>query len=426
MRFTAGWRLDPGESSDNPARERSGAALAGVSAASGLVLVALGGTTVLRPFGWYLISSVATAILVVTFRIERALVAAVVLGVVLFTLDLSTRSDLEEPFHHVHDGAVLATEEAASLVVAGQNPYEADMTEALAPDHHTLRALRSDMPNPLVEHYPYLPMTFMVQVPLVEAGDALGGAYDPRMLYVGITVLALWLVGTGTPPSWRRGASLLAILANGAVAVYSSWGANDSAAASLVVAATLIARRRPVLAGVLLAFAVSLKAVLVVAIVPLAVLWFVTDRTRLRRVMVSAAATGALTCLPFLLLSPEDFIEDTVLYNIGATDLAYPPSGLGLGAAFPGVVSGGRLLALSGLLVLGASALAIWWVRRRPEGEVALFAAGVIVVAGFFPARTFQLSYVPLMVILWGPIWRLPLSSWWPFAQPARRPSGSL
>jgi hypothetical protein len=66
-------------------------------------------------------------------------------------------------------------------------------------------------------------------------------------------------------------------------------------------------------------------------------------------------------------------------------------------------------LALSAALVAATVVLAVIFVRSVPRAEAALFAAGVIVLAGLLPARSFQNSYQPLLVLLLGPIWRCPI-----------------
>src|SRR5690606_2985348 len=139
-------------------------------------------------------------------------------------------------FQARHDGGVVATRAAAEVAADLGNPYTADFSEALAPDHDTLEAIGGDrITNPLVEHFPYLPAAFLVHVPFL----LLGSLYDPRVLYVVATAAALVHLSRGVPPSWGRAAAVWAAVGSGAVAVYLSWGANDAAAASLVVVAAL-------------------------------------------------------------------------------------------------------------------------------------------------------------------------------------------
>jgi hypothetical protein len=408
----------------DPQGDRRTLALAGVVIGLGASMVLVGDGTLFAYLGVYLVSSVAGALLIVRLRLDKALPIAIAVGVLFLGLDALQRRDLDEPFHQRHDGAVVATEAAARMTAAGTNPYAADFLPVLSPGHHTLDAVNLPEPNPLVDHYPYLPAAFLVHVPFVELSDRTGEWYDARLLYAAIAAALVLVIATGAPPPFRRGAAVWALVGSAAVPVYLSWGANDVAAAGLVVIGATLATRRPMLAGVLLAVGVSFKAILVVALIPLVWLWWRTARRHLGPLLSAGLATGVLTCLPFVLASPRDFLDDTVLFNLGLSDHPFPVSGLGLGAHFPGVVHGWVLVALTVCFLAVASAVGIWWVRRQPFLEVALFAAGLIVLAVLLPARTFQQTYAPLMVILWAPIWRLPSDSVWTTLPEPQEPSG--
>ncbi len=373
----------------------------------GSLLILVGEGTVLRYIGLYLVSSIAGALLIVQVQLDRALPMVVVVGVLFLGVDALQRRELDEPFHRRHDGAVVATEAAARMTASGVNPYSADFRPVLSPGHHTLEAVDLPVENPLVEHYPYLPGAFLVHVPFVELSERTGDWYDARFLYVAIAAATVAVISRGDPPPFRRTAALWALIGSGAVPIYLSWGANDVAAAGLVVIGAFLASRRPIVAGVLLALGVSFKALLVVALVPLAWLWWRTCRPRLITVLAAGFVTGVVTCLPFLLASPHDFLEDTVLSNLGLSERPFPVSGLGLGAHFPEVVHGWVLVALTLCLFAVCTILGLLWLQRQPHLEVALFVAGVLVLAVLVPARTFQQTYAPLMVILWAPIWRL-------------------
>ena len=392
-------RMPPSDVGAPPALLRSAVLVAVV----GLVLVVGPEVAVLPAAGWYLLSSVTLPLILLAYRPRRALPIVLVVAAALVVVGGVARTgEGVDPFHRHHDGGVVATEAAARMVVDGRNPYAADFSDALAPDHLDLDAVdEKGVANPLIDHYPYLPAAFLVHVPLA----ALGSWYDPRILYVLATAVALGAIARRPAPAPRRAAALAAATASGAVAAFLPWGANDSAAAALVVLAAFASARRPVLAGVLLALGVSLKALLVVAALPLGIMWLATSRRVAVRAALAAGVTLALTCVPYLLAAPVDFVEDVVSFNLGTTEMTYPASGVGLGAAFPGVVDGPLLIGLSAALVLAIAVPGAMWVRRVPRPEVALFVSGLIVLAGLLPARSFQLSYAPLMVLMWAPIW---------------------
>lgn len=280
------------------------------------------------------------------------------------------------------------------------------------------------MINPLVAHYPYLPAAFLVQVPLELVVSSTGGHVDPRWLYVLAVAAAVALVARSPRPGWARAAAMAALGLNLAVVVYLSWGANDSPAAALVALTAYLVVRHPIAAGVALAIAVSLKALLIVAVLPLMVFAHRSGGMSLvRRFGGAATVVVVAATTPYLLWSPRDLVEDTVSFNLGLTDLTYPTSGIGLGATFPDLFSDPVIVATSALFLLVTSVAGVRIVAGNPSASNVLFVAGCLVVAGLLPARSFQISYLPLPVMLWAFAW-LDAADWWP--QRWRPRSGSF
>lgn len=115
-------------------------------------------------------------------------------------------NDSIRPRLRTHDGGVLATRAAAHDVMAGPQPLRGVVPRRRCPscwtplmDRHGNRT-----PNPLVEHYPYLPGAFLVQIPFLVVGDALGVEWDPRLLVAILLVTGVVVARRTEAPSGTR------------------------------------------------------------------------------------------------------------------------------------------------------------------------------------------------------------------------------
>jgi|GEM_PF-4375286 len=362
---------------------------------------------ILGTTGNWLLLGVAVPLVIVAWRPGRWIVAvAVIVAVVPMvsrTVDNLRLSD--HPFLRSHDGGVVATRAAAEHLVHGDNPYTVDFTPDLEPDHADLsEGGRVIQPNPVRQHYPYLPGAFLLNAPMVAAADAAGLTWDPRWLYEAIVVLALAVLAALRHPPWVRAAAIFGV-ANAFTVTYVAWGTNDAAAAALVVVATIVALRHPAWAAIALAVAVSFKLFLAVALVPLVI--FVIRRQGVRQLTRwwPFVAVLALSSVPFFAANPGAFVDDTIRFNLGKTALHYPTSGLGLPATHPGTFHGAVLgLTALGLLAAGV-VIAVALVRWQPEVWSVLLATAVLCGALLLPNRTFQATYLTDLTMLAGGAW---------------------
>ena len=100
------------------------------------------------------------------------------------------------PQSYSHDGGVIQTEAAVDFFLAGRNPYVEDyrstpMAEWGLPEFRTA-----------LDHYPYLPWTYVFSAPVKLLSDGLLGWYDQRFVYLLVFVVAL-LLATRLVPSTR-------------------------------------------------------------------------------------------------------------------------------------------------------------------------------------------------------------------------------
>jgi hypothetical protein len=120
--------------------------------------------------------------------------------VLLPTLKLALLRHENLPHSYSHDGGVLQTEAAIDFFLSGRNPYVEDYRDTPMADWG-LPEFRTAL-----DHYPYLPWTFVFSAPARLLSDALLGWYDQRFVYLLVFVAALILATRLAParqPRWR-------------------------------------------------------------------------------------------------------------------------------------------------------------------------------------------------------------------------------
>lgn len=177
------------------------------------------------------------------YRLKLVLVwLLIALTVLLPALKLVLLRHENLPQSYSHDGGVIQTEVTIDYLLNGRNPYVEDyrdtpMAEWGLPEFRTA-----------LDHYPYLPWTFVFSAPFKLASDRFLGWYDQRFVYllafvIGL-LLALQLV-SWSRPRWRLG--LLMVLGlNPLMGLDVIFGQNDVFVwAWIVLALWLLARWRP-------------------------------------------------------------------------------------------------------------------------------------------------------------------------------------
>lgn len=399
--------LLPGGLLDDPGRRM---AAIGAVLVVALGLAAYGAVTTFTPAmaAMWIAAGVGVPLGLVALRPRGNLVLVVALVALVVPLGIRTSNLVERPgppAEASHDGAVFVTRAAGEEILAGRNPYRSRYADDLPESWQVLHVIPGEeTPNPVIDHFPYLPGAALVTVPGVLLERVIGIGGDPRWVMGLMLVAAMAALARRPEPAWARGAAMTAF-GSAFVVIYAAWGTNDAAAAALVVLAMAAARDRPGWAGVALALAVSYKAPLALALVPWAV--WVVDRggwAALRR-WWSFPATLAATCLPFLLWSPSAMVEDTVAFWAGAGDTAFPTSGLGLPVHAPGLMEGVAGPVITAALLVAGLASATVVVRRFDHVAVLPVASALVLLGLFIPARTFQPNYLGLITGLLATGW---------------------
>lgn len=306
-----------------------------------------------------------------------------------------------------HDGGVTVTVEAARMVLRGENPYTERYDDVLPSSWARVQGADGELvANPVIDHEPYLPLSFLVQTPFVAIGDALGTGWDTRVLAWVALVGTVLLLATRPGPAWVRLGAVLTV-ANAFTFTYLAWGTNDSIAACALVAAFVLARNRPGWAGAVLAVAISFKFLLLVAVPPLLVLVVAEGGWHAVRRWWTTPGLLAATCLAYLAWSPGPFLDDVLWFNLGRTEPLMPTSGLGLPAVAGGLFHGPVLAVVTFAGLLVAFGLVPWLAHRlaRPAWIGPLTSLALLGL--LVPARTFQVNYLVLVVTVAATGWWL-------------------
>jgi uncharacterized membrane protein len=244
--------------------------------------------------------------------------------------------------------------------------------------------------------------------------------WDDARFLVALATVGLLGAALAFPGPLAVRAALGVVAAGNPIAVRATWfGTADAPAVLLLVLAFAAAtRRRPALAGALVAGAVLVKQFALAGVPFLAALIAVQlGREALRRSAIAAFVVAAAGFLPFVVADPAALWRDTISYGAGT----YRIVGYGLSALLVKAhvlhdrQSGYPFLPLAVLVWVPVTALLV---RAQVRSGAAAFAGGGFTASVFlllFLGRVFQISY-----LIW-PLEGLVLAGL--LACPGRRPT---
>ncbi|MCB0002643.1 MAG: hypothetical protein KDI07_14905 [Anaerolineae bacterium] len=120
--------------------------------------------------------------------VKAGLVWAIIAFTVLLpTVKITLLRHENLPQSYSHDGGVIQTEATIDYFLSGKNPYVEDYRNTPMAEWG-LEEFRTAL-----DHYPYLPWTFVASAPVKLLSDALLGWYDQRFVYLIAFVLGLIL-----------------------------------------------------------------------------------------------------------------------------------------------------------------------------------------------------------------------------------------
>ena len=239
------------------------------------------------------------------------------------------------PAQFITDSAV-QTEEAMKMVLRGQNPY--------ALNYYATPLYQFDHKSPALQHYVYLPLTFLLPMPFYVAVKGLLGWFDLRMFYLLFFLFIVWVLWKmpGTPV-FRR--SLIIVFAlNPEIIYYFVYGTNDIVATACLVATVyLAAKRRFWAAAIFLGIGILTKQFILIFL-PFYLLylfgqsrrlWRETDGTwtPLAKTALVAGGIVAVFGLPVAAWNLNAFFDDIVRYPYGSAVASWHIAGWGISKA---------------------------------------------------------------------------------------------
>jgi hypothetical protein len=304
--------------------------------------------------------------------------------------------DSTAPWFFTND-STYQIEQGGDLLLDLDNPYGHDYRESGLERFYTRDGSVSEhvrQKEVALRHFAYFPGTIVV----AAGWRLLPGPFDDYrllMLVCNLLMLAAALAFRG-PLAVRL--ALGALLVCNPIAIRSAWfGQNDAPSLLLLVLAfALMSRRRFGWAAATLAGAILLKQFALVAAPFLALMIWKLDRDELKRATLVFGGVLAAGILPFLVVDPVAFYEDTIKYGAGT----YRIVGYGLSAI---LVRMHVVTDREGAYPFGLIALLTWvpltvWLllAQRRAAEIWIGAAGfaVSILWLMFIGRTFNNYYL--------------------------------
>ncbi|HEV3282263.1 MAG TPA: glycosyltransferase family 87 protein [Acidimicrobiales bacterium] len=333
-----------------------------------------------------------------TARVVAFLIVLFGATVVPLTLEVVWRSQ-GNPALHVQP-EVVVVEQAGARAADGHDPYR-----VIDRNGHVVIAHQASEPAYEL-YYPYLPGMVIFGV----ASDANGEARltDARIQFLVFTaVVGLVALSRLRPRTDARVRALQVLTVLPTAALPLATGGDDLPVVALMLAGLVaLQRRRPVLAGLALGAASSLKF----TAWPLVVLALFAARDRSRRGAVGRYVLGVVAVcgpvvLPLALRNPAAFVDNVVRYPLGLAGVSSPAASALPGHILVALAPGAHRAYVVVVGLVGAVVL-LWYLRRRPPsnaGEVASLTGWVMTIAILLaPATRVGYLLYPVNLFVWA------------------------
>jgi uncharacterized membrane protein len=310
------------------------------------------------------------------------------------------------PYLYAHDG-LLQTEAATQFVLTGKNPYVE--TYYQTPMAQAPFDVKGIVINPALEHFAYLPLTFLLPLPLQAV---LGNHFDLRYVHLIFFILMLLVATRLTQNPQKRLLLAMVLGLNPLLVGPLIEGRNDVMVLSwLIFTWALLQRGKITASAITLALACGTKHPAVM-FVPFYLVYLSQRgdwRERAQRVLKPFVIWAGLTALiiaPWFLMNPNAFLDDTVSYLNGTSVVSYPISGFSFGTL---LVTLGLLPSTMAQFPFGVLQIAIGlpvlfgllrrqWRHLDLPGAIAGFAI-VLFITQFF-SRIFNDNYLGLIIAI--------------------------
>ena len=333
-------------------------------------------------------------------RVAAFLIVLFGATVVPLALEVVWRSE-GNPSQHVQP-EVVVVEQAGVRAAHGRDPYrEVDR------DGHILIHEKTE---PVYElYYPYLPGMVLFGLSSSDSGSKIGARLtDARIQFLLFTgVITLVALSRLRPPTDARFRSLQVLTVLPTAALPLATGGDDMPVVALMLLGlAALQRRRPVLAGLALGAASSLKF----TAWPLAVLalWAVTDLHRRRaigRYLLGVAAITVPVVVPVALRNPSAFVDNVIRFPLGLAGVSSPAASALPGHALVSIFPREHRLYVVVVGVVGCAVLVRHLLRNPPRhaaGVAALTGWVMLIAILLAPATRVGYLLYPINLFVWA------------------------
>jgi hypothetical protein len=332
--------------------------------------------------------------------VRRIVVAAVILGAVVTPLvaEIIWRADARPGANAQSEVAVI--ERAGDRLAKGESPYLAHPTTVGVSPRTDAKSIDAN------SFYPYLPG--MAPFGLANAAAGPPELIDARVTLAGFTlvVAAMALLVRGATVG-RRGRALQFLVALPSGALPMVTGGDDMPVLVLMLAGlVLVAKRRPVAAGLVLGCAATLKfTAWPVLILMLIAIRDRDDRPAPWRYAISAALVAVPVIAVGFVTSPGAFVENVIRFPLGLTSVTSPAASPLLGEVLVRTFPDHRRLIIAVLVLFGLALVAYGlkrWTPRTPAQVVRFTAWAMLLATLLAPATRFGYLMYPANLFVWA------------------------
>lgn len=314
------------------------------------------------------------------------------------------------PVYGVHD-IILQQESAMRYLIVGKNPYK-ETYFGTQVESFRYAELGRDAVNPALYHFVMPPWYLLFPYIFYYTSIPVLGFFDGRMALLFTMVILLVFVWFWLKDKALARVAIVLTALSPSVVDYFVEGRSDVFALSwLMGAMVLLANRRYVLSGVVLALALLSKQT-IWFVVPFygVYLWQETANSRVIfwKTAAACAAVSVILVLPFVMWDSNAFMNSVVFYLTGNTATSYPVSGYGLGMMLYdfGVIRDIHAyypfiywqigIALPVFITL------VYWLWRKPSASRLIISYAVFLMVYWYLSRYFNNSHLGYLSMLFA------------------------
>ncbi len=230
-----------------------------------------------------------------------------------------------------HDGGVVQTEIAVSLMMNGYNPYGHDYFKTQMADSFHLEKLsgkgdRLDPDYTALYHYPYFPGSFLLSIPFKFISVRLLKFYDQRLVYLGLYIVMIFLIYKISLDDYKP----VIPVVFGIFPIFTGFvitGTNEIFYISLLMISFFLFKKEYFkMSFFILALSFSVKQIAILML-PFYLIFMVKNKIKFIPVAIVFIITIGIIIIPFYLWNSGAFLDDTMYHSSGLSKTPYPMGG---------------------------------------------------------------------------------------------------